>query len=651
MLNKKVIVIIISIFINMFYIFNSSIVFSETIIDNSKRILIIASYDTENQWEFSVINAFKEKLSKGNDIRIEYLDSKSNGSDMYNDSFLHLLNLKYKNDSIDCIVAIDDEAFNIVRKNLFNEDMFFCKKPVVFVGVNKYNSLSMEECKYMTGLMEYQDNSSMIDIILSQRETNDIYVLLDNSIYSKTIKENIEKINVASTIPFNAHFIESTYLNDILNEISIIDNDKAALYLCGTFMDNGDKRLYSQETINAIKECSNLPLYAKLEHYVKAGAIGGIINDGNKLGKTAATLTEEFLNNYENISVIPLYNTYNTSVFNYKVMREYNINPLKLPKNTIYINKGPLDLLLPNYLIIIIWAIIIIIIILILFLIYLYYNHRKMDRKNRILLAEAEERNKVNTDFIITLSHELRTPLNIIISSGGMLIERVVQEKYNKDIFNEKLQFIMKNSYRLSRYINNIIDSSKSEIGYMDINCKNINIVALVEEVLQLSIDVARKHNIEIIFDTEEEEIITAVDEEKICKVILIILSNAIKFSKEKGKIYVYMKIKDKDVIIKFTDDGIGISEEMIDRVFDKFKRVQSVSDLNIDQEGSGLGLYIAKRFIDLHNGHIEVDSEKEKGTTFSIKIPLLKLEDNLSNDILSDDELKRIVKLELSDL
>ena len=260
MLNKKVIVIIISIFINMFYIFNSSIVFSETIIDNSKRILIIASYDTENQWEFSVINAFKEKLSKGNDIRIEYLDSKSNGSDMYNDSFLHLLNLKYKNDSIDCIVAIDDEAFNIVRKNLFNEDMFFCKKPVVFVGVNKYNSLSMEECKYMTGLMEYQDNSSMIDIILSQRETNDIYVLFDNSIYSKTIKENIENINVASTIPFNAHFIESTYLNDILNEISIIDNDKAALYLCGTFMDNGDKRLYSQETINAIKECSNLPL-------------------------------------------------------------------------------------------------------------------------------------------------------------------------------------------------------------------------------------------------------------------------------------------------------------------------------------------------------------------------------------------------------
>ena len=231
-------------------------------------------------------------------------------------------------------------------------------------------------------------------------------------------------------------------------------------------------------------------------------------------------------------------------------------------------------------------------------------------------------------------------------------MEKTIIGQFDKKIFYEKLQFIMKNSYRLIRYVNNIIDSSKLEIGYMDIKFENSNIVYLVEEVVLSIVDIAKDKNIEIIFNTEEEEIITAIDEEKIVRVILILLSNSIKFSKEKGDICVEMRREDEEVVIKVTDNGIGINEDMKEKIFDKFKRVQSVSNLNVDHEGSGLGLYIAKGFIELHTGSISVVSEVEKGSTFIITIPIVIIKNDLHNiKHMDEDELNRIIKIELSDL
>lgn len=635
------------------FLFSNSLTFAKSIANQERKILILASYDAENNWEMSVISGVKEKISPGTIIKIEYLDSKASSSEIYGESFLNLLNLKYKDDQIDCILAIDDEAFNLLRKNLFKEDMFFYKKPIVFVGVNNYVALSIEESLYITGLMEYQDNSLMLETILAQnKEIEDIYILLDNSIYSKTIKEDILGFYSLDIRPFSAHFIEECYLSEILNTLREIDENKSAIYLCGTYIGSNNESLPSEEVVNTIKETTNSPLYTKLEHYVEAGAIGGIINDGKKLGRRAALLMEKFLSQFEDISITPLYNTFSTSIFNYKVMKEYSINPLKLPKNTIYINKGPLDLLLPNYLAVIVWAAIVTCSIAIMFFIYLYYKNKVKARESKLLLIESEERHKIKTDFIITLSHELRTPLNVILSSGGLLMERVAIDQFNKQVFSEKLQFIIKNSHRLLRYVNNIIDSSKLEIGYMDITFKNSNIVFLVEEVVLSVVKIASERNLEIIFNTEEEEIITAVDQEKIARVMLILLSNAIKFSKEKGRICVDIKREENEIIIKIIDNGIGISEDMREKIFDRFKRVQSVSSLKVDQEGSGLGLYIAKGLVELHNGSISVVSEEEKGSTFRITIPVVILENELDNiKHLDEDELNHIIKIELADL
>ena len=112
------------------------------------------------------------------------------------------------------------------------------------------------------------------------------------------------------------------------------------------------------------------------------------------------------------------------------------------------------------------------------------------------------------------------------------------------------------------------------------------------------------------------------------------------------------MRREDEEVVIKVTDNGIGINEDMKEKIFDKFKRVQSVSNLNVDHEGSGLGLYIAKGFIELHNVSISVVSEVEKGSTFIITIPIVIIKNDLHNiNHMDEDELNRIIKIELSDL
>ena len=133
---------------------------------SKKNILILCSYNSENVWEHSIVEEVKRNLKNAN-IKVDFLDSTSSDSDIYNESFMKLLNIKYKNEDIDCILTIDDEALNFVRHNLFNKDSFMYKKPIVFVGVNSYISLSQEESNYITGILEYQDNLFFLDTILN----------------------------------------------------------------------------------------------------------------------------------------------------------------------------------------------------------------------------------------------------------------------------------------------------------------------------------------------------------------------------------------------------------------------------------------------------------------------------------------------------
>ena len=164
-------------------------------------------------------------------------------------------------------------------------------------------------------------------------------------------------------------------------------------------------------------------------------------------------------------------------------------------------------------------------------------------------------------------------------------------------------------------------------------------------------VDLANSYDIEIIFDTEEEEMITAIDRSKIERIMLNLLSNSIKFTNDGGHIYVNLKKEGNDIIIEVKDDGIGMSSETKDHLFEKFKKAKRYPSLEREHEGSGLGLFIVKGLVGIHNGSINVESEINKGTKFIIKIPQGFVDKENSNQNLMNIPLDYTSKIELSDI
>jgi PAS domain S-box-containing protein len=275
----------------------------------------------------------------------------------------------------------------------------------------------------------------------------------------------------------------------------------------------------------------------------------------------------------------------------------------------------------------------------------------RIDEKNR-MLTEAAEYDKLKTEFFANLSHEFRTPINIIYSTTQLL------ELYLKDLspsFNEEklkkhILSVKNNCYRLLRMVNNLIDSTKIDAGYLELNMQNCNIISIVENITQYVSEYVSQKNIKLIFDTDTEEKIMACDPDKIERIMLNLLSNAIKFTKPGGSISVNIHDEKESIIISIKDSGVGIPEEKIPAIFERF--VQVDKSLTRSFEGSGIGLSIVKSLVEMHKGSITVESELGKGTEFIISLPVTVVEGevyNLDNEINS--ETKEIVNIEFSDI
>ena len=181
------------------------------------------------------------------------------------------------------------------------------------------------------------------------------------------------------------------------------------------------------------------------------------------------------------------------------------------------------------------------------------------------------------------------------------------------------------NCYRLLRLINNLIDINKMDAGFMNMEFKNRNIIKVVEDITVSVAEYAKSYEIELVFDTEIEEKIVACDADKLERVMLNLLSNALKFTDKGGQIYINIFCHEDYIKISVKDTGIGIPAEMKDEIFDRFRQVDS--SLRRKREGSGIGLSLVKLLVEAHGGEISVQSELGIGTEFIIKIPVTVME------------------------
>lgn len=260
-------------------------------------------------------------------------------------------------------------------------------------------------------------------------------------------------------------------------------------------------------------------------------------------------------------------------------------------------------------------------------------------KKLKIKYKEIKEVEKAKGQFFANLSHEIKTPINIIYSCVQLLdINKKDSESALWSAYNKYDNTIKQNCYRLLRLVNNLVDMTKIDSGYMNLSFVNYEVVSLVEDIILSIVPYVESKNINVLFDTYIEELEIRCDPESIERVILNLLSNAVKFTNNNGNIFVLMDADDKYVTIRIKDDGVGISEEVQEEIFKRF--VQEDKSFNRKKEGSGIGLALVKSLVELHDGQVYLEKGTKKGSEFVVKLPNVRIEKEKEKENENDNKI-----------
>ena len=240
---------------------------------------------------------------------------------------------------------------------------------------------------------------------------------------------------------------------------------------------------------------------------------------------------------------------------------------------------------------------------------------REIEDKSR----QIEAANRHKSEFLANMSHELRTPLNAIIGFSEVLGERLFGDLNEKQA--EYTDDILTSGRHLLSLINEILDLSKVEAGRMELELATFDLPLAIDNARTFVRERATKHGIALDVAVDDRLGDFLGDERKIKQILLNLLSNAVKFTPEGGRIGIDARQTDGSVEISVSDTGVGIAAEDQPKVFEEFRQVGS--DYAHKVEGTGLGLTLAKKFVELHGGKIWLDSEVGKGSTFTFTLPL----------------------------
>jgi signal transduction histidine kinase len=240
---------------------------------------------------------------------------------------------------------------------------------------------------------------------------------------------------------------------------------------------------------------------------------------------------------------------------------------------------------------------------------------REIEDKSR----QIEAANRHKSEFLANMSHELRTPLTAIIGFSEVLSEKVFGELNDKQ--SEYMDDIVSSGRHLLSLINDILDLSKVEAGRMELDLTKFDIPTAIDNALILIRERATRHGITLRHTVDERLGEVLGDERKFKQILLNLLSNAVKFTAEGGYIDVDAALTNGAVEVSVSDTGIGIAPENQEAIFEEFRQVGT--DFSKKREGTGLGLTLTRKFVELHGGKIWVESAVGKGSTFTFTLPL----------------------------
>lgn len=232
-------------------------------------------------------------------------------------------------------------------------------------------------------------------------------------------------------------------------------------------------------------------------------------------------------------------------------------------------------------------------------------------------ITELKRLENIRQDFVANVSHELRTPLASIMGYAETLSEGAIEEKSNA---REFINIIHHESERLSKLINDLLDMSKIESGRIKMVFLPLEVKPLIVRIIGVLDKAAKEKSIRVELDVPQDLPRILADETRLYQVILNLLDNAIKYTPDSGLVKIKASLKDSFVQIDVSDNGIGIPEKDLPRIFERFYRVDKARSRELG--GTGLGLSIVKHIVQAHGGQVWVESNPGLGSTFSFTIP-----------------------------
>ncbi len=616
---------------------------------DAKKVLILNSYDKDNVWENGIETGFRTTIDKYENVNISietlYLDLRNYPE--RRQYIIDYLNTTYSKDEFDLVLTIDDYAFELVREQIFEPDSIFLKQDILFTGIDSMLYLTVEEKQYMTGFSDTYGVPYFIEAILQLHANNENVALVFNeSDYATVVKTDL--LNRNYLFPDDTQFIiiQEEYYEDVLIELQEADED--IIFLLGDYKSYETGEVIDSKTlVEEICKVSPAPIYAEGEQYIGVGLVGVYYDDSYKVGEIMAQLTREILAKQNIAERVIHQEVVDVYQFEYKKLYEYNVLIDNLPSNATIVGQLPYQLLIPAEQKVILTTLILICTIALICVFHLVKQYRHNIYQQKIENEKLKDMSDMQRTFFGLMTHEFRTPINIINSSVKLIEMELAEKSINHEACHKKIIMVYRNINRLNKLINNILDITKFDAGIYDINLQCVNIVSVIEEIVLSVVPFCNTKNIEMEFDTEVEEVWTKVDVDQIERMILNLMSNAIKFSRDNSKIQVYL-MQEQDILrIKINDEGVGMAQEEVEKIFDKFYQRDNLWSRG--SEGTGLGLFIVKQIVELHNGNISVASKLNQGTTFSIYLPIVHAtyEPTVSKSYVNH----HVVNMEMSDV
>lgn len=582
------------------------------------------------------------------------MDTKNYFSSEYLALLKEKYHFKYDNVQFDAIIVSDDNAANFALENrsLFNN------APIVFCGINDLDFQDKHDLSNMTGVLEFIDIRMTIEAALSlQPDLKRMYVIIDDTTTGQLSRALINDIIPDYRNRLDFAWIEKMTMAEVKETISNLAQGSAVLLASFNRDRVGDWYTYS-ESITHLRRVTSVPIYGMWDFYLDRGIVGGMITSGYRHGVMAAEMAVEIMNGKDPSSIPVVTQDSNQYMFDHEELVHFGLNPEQVPKTSIIINK-PVDLF-ERYRFEILTASAVGLL-MILFIFKLLASNRarrqienELEEMNKYQESLIEQRTEelvqrsrelemanhelkkvdnLKTAVVNTVSHDLRTPLTSVLGFCKIIERDFIKyfEPLSKEYtgleerserIRRNLEIIETEGDRLTRLINDFLDLSKidaGEIAWNDVSIDTNALFAQAEPILE-----GYFSGTAVAFHMEVDSDLPGIvaDPDRLLQVLNNLVGNAAKFTFH-GSVTLRVTTTDGGWLkVVITDTGMGIPDDELANIFDKFYQVtQSTSNTNIAR-GSGMGLAISKRIVEHYGGIITAESRHDYGSSFTFVIP-----------------------------